>query len=641
MARSRILALACACAALALAGGPARPAGADDTVLKIYDVSGLVATQPDFPGPELNGAPSRPGEMGGIAVSETVSQYLTEEDIEKAIKTNFAEDSWEDSKHSLTFGGGTLVVVNRPEVHVAIARYLAVLRALRARQVQVEATLVELTPAVLDALEAGPLAGGAGIVLGDQQLAALEAALERATDARVVRAGRVSAFSGQRVHSKDLHARAYVKDYNCEIAENAAIAKPVPAFVDEGFVFDVRPLIEFGESRVTLHLRFHQQSLVGPMASFDTTVPKMGRVQLPVVEHTGLMTTLSMPPGATALVGLASDATGTGAGRCQALLLRPTISKPLPEPAERPESSEKRQLEVYDVGFLLATIGDYPAPAIEPAGLRPDTSASVGATFGGEPLEYVIITSEQMVNLIQAHIAPDSWSNTRNRLWMSSGGQLMVVQAPEVLKQIREYLEALARARRNLIQVEMMVLGVAGRHAVAGTRKGPLAQGAAVGPEALRALLEEARKGGDVQVLAQAAVAGFNRERVHVIHTLRRAIVGDYDVELAKDATISDPVIRFAHEGLAFDVMPTRMGDGGLIVLELRPTLARAVTAPTPFATQAAAGGILHLIDTDLFQPQTNVAVRDGEWTVAAVARDASGDGDKVLLVRAWAEKSK
>lgn len=625
--------------ALLFAGGPAR---ADEPVLKVYDIGALTEPQSDLPGPSLGCAPYQPADGSWDRAEAPSVRFMTADDIVTAIKTNFDEDSWADSHHSITAESGTLVVVAQPAVHHAIERYLTVLRALRARQVEVQATMVELTPAALDALGAGPLGSGAGLALSDPQLATLDALLERGTEARVVRIGRIHAFPGQRVNDCDLRARSYLADYNSEIADNAAIAKPIPGRVDEGFVLDVRPMIEFGEARVTLHLRFDQQDLLGPLAAFDTTVPKMGLLHLPVVAHTCVRTTVTVAPGATALVSLASAAIGAGERRCLALLLRPAIVKPLPDPTDRPQSSEKRQFERFDVHFLVAKIDDFPAPTLEST--QPAGAGSAGAAFevAGEAVEQVMITSKDLVRLIQQNVAPESWSNTRNRIWCSEGApQVMVVQTPEVLAAVREYLAGLARTRRRMIQVDALVLGVAGKHVAAGMRTGPLAAGAALGKEALTSLFDEARAGRDVQVLGQASVTGFNRQRVHVLHALIRRVVRDYDVELAKGATLSDPVIGLAQEGIALDVRPTLMGDGGGILLDLRPTLARLNGMPEPFDTKAQGGGVLHLIDVDRFAPEANLAVRDGEWTVAAVARAASGAGSKVLLVRARAEPVK
>ncbi|MBI3271841.1 MAG: hypothetical protein HYZ53_22810 [Planctomycetes bacterium] len=621
----------------ALGAGGSAPAFASDAVLKVYDIGFLTSVQQDLPGPSLAGDPQEP--VGPIAVEPSPS-FLSPEEIVEAIKTNFFEDSWADSAHSIRADRGTLVVVNRPEVHEVIDRYLATLRALRGRLIRIDARLLELSPSVLEALEAAGAgtaarAAAGGFELSDAQVAVLDAALRRVDDARLVHAAQVAGFSGQRVHTQNLREKTIVQDYNVSIAAGGSIARPITALVSEGSVLDVVPVLEFGDTRVTLCVRFHRQVLGAPVATFDSKIAKLGLLQLPEVHHLRLKTTVTVGDGRTALCGMVGGAAAGHGGHVLALLLRPTVAKTGPAEAKAPDSEERRQFRMYDVDFLVRPIPEFPAPDLR-LRRREEGGGAVGATFEGAPdvAEGLTIPIEDLVNLITSNVSPETWSNSRNHI-RGSNGRLLVVQRPEVLARIQEYLASLARDRGRVITVDVVELGLAGRYAGAGLFESPLQARAGLAPEAVKALWEQAKAGTDVRVRAASSVAGFNRERVHVGWTATRSYVADHDVEVAENAQAFDPAIGRVTEGVMLDVRPTLAGDGATLLLDLRPTVSRLPKELEAFDTQATGGGRLQLPQSDIFGPELSLMVREGEWTVATVASDPTGDGHSAFLVRA------
>ncbi len=626
-------ALAVAAAIVASPTIYAQAADSNQPVQKIYDIGFLTHPQPDSPGASLAGARAS-GPIDAI-LEGADDPFFQPDDIVESIQTNIHEDSWSDNAHSISTDGTTLTVVNTAEVHEVIERYLSMLRAQRSRQVTVEATLLELPPAVLEAMDA---AGGdaGGVLLSDAQRQILAAALERDAGGRVLQVARTTGFSGQRVHVRNARRRTYVHEYDVEIAEKSVVGDPITSEIEEGVLLDVRPMIEFGASRIRVEIRFEQQALTRALEAVDPGIQGIGRMHMPIVGRMTSFCTITVPPDASALAAIASVTPVSGERRCVALVVRAGILQPLAPPVKPVESAEKRQFRAFDLGFLAYGLEDFPGPSIDPTPLDGGVGPSAGFILTESVDAGLSVDIDQLVELIRRNVAPESWSNSRNRIW-NTERQIMVVQTPEVLSAIEAYVASLARDRGRMVRVDMLVVERSGAAGGAGIGASPFESGGIVSAEAMKSLREEARKGAGLRILAEATAAGFHRQRVHISTVSSRNIISDLEVEVATDAKGYDPLIGRVLDGMVFDVRPALVGDGGGILLELRPSVARLQKDPELFATTPTEGegNHLHLVDVDLYQPRLNLTVREGEWNVAALASDAGGNTHKALLVRA------
>lgn len=562
---------------------------------------------------------------------------ISADEIVNVIRANFFEDTWEDSRHSLRLDSGRLYVTNRADVHEMIRRYLAVLRARRSLQVRLEASWVELPATALDALEAAAAPDSGGVILSAAQAAQIETLLEKPSEAALVRRFVLRAFPGQRATLSEIDTLPYVGDYDVEIAEDSVVCDPTPRVLDVGGAIAFRPRLEFGETRVTLDLEFDEQGLADALTTFDTQVSPMGLLQLPHLRHATVRETLTMPVGATALAAILPSAPGAGPDRVRVLLVRPTLLRPLPTPTELPESEERRQARMFDVGFLTTGAIDYPGirNAVG-AGYYEDGGAVSAAFVASEDVAAgITISPEALIELLRENVAPTSWNNARNHVELLSSGQLIVVQTVDVLDQIQAYLATLAKDRGRVIRVDLLAVELHGSLAGAAGRKALPAEGEAVTPEAFAALVGAGRKGADVRILGQASVAGFNQQRVHVRHSGTRYLLEDYDVEIATRAACSDPIVRALVDGIQLDVTPTLVGDDAGVQLELRPMVARLRGPVIELDTRATHGGVMHQFQMEHCSPVLPLVVREGQWTVAAVTTTSSGDASLVLLTRA------
>ncbi len=93
----------------------------------------------------------------------------------------------------------------------------------------------------------------------------------------------------------------------------------------------------------------------------------------------------------------------------------------------------------------------------------------------------------------------------------------------------------------------------------------------------LEAILRATRKDEKSRVLTAPKLTVYNTQRANVFVASQIAYIRDYDIEIAQDAAIADPVVGTFQDGIALDVRPTISADRKYITLEMRPTVATQV----------------------------------------------------------------
>ena len=115
-------------------------------VLATYEVRDLIHPPPDFPGPEMNVAPS-----GGVQIPEEEksnreANLVTADALEQLIKTTISPSSWDqDPQNSLRITpAGEMVVHQVPEVHEQIKKLLTDLREATGIMVDIQARFIKV-----------------------------------------------------------------------------------------------------------------------------------------------------------------------------------------------------------------------------------------------------------------------------------------------------------------------------------------------------------------------------------------------------------------------------------------------------------------------------------------------------------------
>ncbi|MBI2921906.1 MAG: hypothetical protein HYY18_12540 [Planctomycetes bacterium] len=591
---------------------------AEERTRHAYDVAVLGAAHANYPGPDI-GFPDAESQSGPIGIGSSDDDeeicWLAGEELVDLVRNNIDPDSWEDGRNSVAYQDGVLVVTTTKENHDRIRQYLGVLRARLYRTVVMEADVLLLAPGVLDAQ--------AGSLLTAEQLRAIEAAAADPARGRLVSSLRAVATNGQRVHTSALTGQSYVRDYDIEIAQHQAIADPVVALRNDGYVLDVTPFIAHDGATVLVETRFAAADTTA-ILQFVTGEPTLGILEQPDVALHQTRTSLMLPPGRTAVLSSSVFSRGPRPGWASVVLLRAGIqADPLPADLE---SKEKRVLRAYDIAAITRNLRSYPGPKL--GVLRLGGEAGTGAIFGlPEGADAgMVIDPDSLVELLRANVAPESWENRLNQASIS-GGQLLVYNSPEAQKQVEEFLGGLAAARAQLISVEGWLVALDESEWRA--RRGVFG-GAEVGEAAWSELLGAAAKGETVRMVGSVRTLGQNGSRFHAARGAQRALVLDYDVEIAQGASALDPVVTDLCEGISLDVTPLMVGDGKLIQLDLRPSIVLAAEAQT-FAMQPQGAKVQTMSLTD-FGLQTQTLVAEGQPTLVGMTTRAEAGKKEVLL---------
>lgn len=591
----------------------AATAGAQDEAERIsraYDVRFLTSAVEHFKGPslDLGWSEDTGGGIGSGVFDSEANAPITGEFLASAIVTNFDEDSWSDSRNSIEYASGVLYVTQTRENHERISKYLEMLRRRFSRRIVVESDVLLLSPEAFAASGAAP-----GILTAAQEKALRDAAAE-AGRGRTLALLRTVALNGQRVFAADVRDTSYVRDFDVEIAEDAVIADPVAGDLRHGAVLDVLPILANDAATVLMETRFSMARPRG-IGSFDAANGVVGTIQLPSRDILRAKTSAVCPVGRTLL--LCSGPLASEKGWIAVVLVKPSLTGQTV--GDETSSTEKRQLRMFDVSSLTASIRDFPGPRLE-LGYPADEGAGPSTTFVPPSDEGAGLSPEQLMEAIRSNVAKPSWSNSRNRLWQM-GDQIVVVQTPAVLDEIARFLAVAAPARNRLIGVEMTVVSM--DDASWSARRASLS-GAAPAGDALRDLLQAALRGDGARVVSSAGGVGMSDQRFHVWAGGDLAWLVDMDVEIAQGASGSDPVVDVLRSGSCLDVRATLVGDGKRLHVEMRPSCSIAQD-PEALDTKAPNVGKVQKARATTVDVRAQAFVPDGEWTLAGVTTGTAG----------------
>ncbi len=98
---------------------------------------------------------------------------------------------------------------------------------------------------------------------------------------------------------------SYVRDFNVEIAQAAAVADPIVDVIKDGIVLDVRPVVSADRKFILLELRPTVANLALPIPTFtpSLSVGQPVTMQLPALTLQRVRTTVIVPDGGTLLLG--------------------------------------------------------------------------------------------------------------------------------------------------------------------------------------------------------------------------------------------------------------------------------------------------------------------------------------------------
>ncbi len=141
--------------------------------------------------------------------------------------------------------------------------------------------------------------------LDDAEVEAILRAVSKKDRSEEITAPRLLIYNNSRSSMQVVRETSYLKDFNVEIAQAAAVATPVVGVVKDGVVLDVRPVVSADRKFITMELRPTVMTLTLPMQTFTTTlgVGQPVSIQLPETQLQRVRTMVTVPDGGTILLG--------------------------------------------------------------------------------------------------------------------------------------------------------------------------------------------------------------------------------------------------------------------------------------------------------------------------------------------------
>jgi Flp pilus assembly secretin CpaC len=143
-------------------------------------------------------------------------------------------------------------------------------------------------------------------IVDDALLSPLLRAVEKSSEARVVNSQVLTVYNSQQAAVSVINQRAYVQDFDVEVATAAFIADPIINVLSEGVSLQVRPTVHQDRKNLTLEVQPTVARIV-TITPFTTTLGNNSAaaitLQLPQLEVQSLRSTATIPDGGTILIG--------------------------------------------------------------------------------------------------------------------------------------------------------------------------------------------------------------------------------------------------------------------------------------------------------------------------------------------------
>jgi general secretion pathway protein D len=141
--------------------------------------------------------------------------------------------------------------------------------------------------------------------LNDLQLSAILRLVEKSENVELINDQVISVHNTQRAYVTVVNQRAYVQDFDVEVAQFQAVADPQINVLTEGIVLDVRPTIAHDRKYLLLEIQPTVAKVVA-LNDFATTLAGQTAavtLQLPELEVQSVFTTARVPDGGSILIG--------------------------------------------------------------------------------------------------------------------------------------------------------------------------------------------------------------------------------------------------------------------------------------------------------------------------------------------------
>ncbi len=141
--------------------------------------------------------------------------------------------------------------------------------------------------------------------LNDLNVSAILRAVEKSSNIQIINDQVLSVHNTQRAYVTAVNQRAYIQDFDVEVAQFQAVADPQINVLQEGIVLDVRPTIHHDRKYLTLEVQPTVAKVIA-LRNFSSTLggnTSPIQFQLPEVEVQSVFTTATIPDGGSLMLG--------------------------------------------------------------------------------------------------------------------------------------------------------------------------------------------------------------------------------------------------------------------------------------------------------------------------------------------------
>ncbi|MBI1854111.1 MAG: hypothetical protein HYR85_27550 [Planctomycetes bacterium] len=434
----------------------------------------------------------------------------------------------------------------------------------------------------------------------------------------------VTVEAGQRVVVGATSETSYVSDFEVEVANKAEIADPVVSVARDGVSAGVRVRYA-GVGFVEIETTADVVVLDRPIPSFATQLPEIGSIQLPTFSVTRVGASIVVPDGGGVVLGSVGVAGPSGAREPRPVAILVSATPLSVEPSRSP-------FPIFDIDLLVRrpsrfapsvprSLGDGIEAKIPPSQLGASQRSGAPPDPAWEKREAnPTFDMSSVVNILGAAAGDIPYGNIGTDI----GPSLFAVTLESAgADKLGAVVESLTRTMRRGASFDAAVvkLPVATRRRIDPLR-GTLADDAS----------DSVPGGKGSTVLVRGSTACLERDSAALVVGRERAIVTDYDVEIAESAQISDPIVTAMFTGLALELTTRRGLDGGIVDVGVRGSLSRAADVPESHAPGTAHVGALQQPSVTTFDLGGTWMLTPGRW-VYRVLED-SPDGSLAFALR-------
>jgi len=130
----------------------------------------------------------------------------------------------------------------------------------------------------------------------------------------------------------------------------------------------------------------------------------------------------------------------------------------------------------------------------------------------------------------------------------------------------------------------------------------------------LEMILRAVKKSKRSELVIEPSLMVYNTARANLVVANQVSYVADFDVEIASSASIADPIVQVANDGVYLDVRPVVTADRRFVWIDVRPTVANLLRPIPTLQTSLGVGSpvTLMLPQLELQKLRTRVILPDG-----------------------------